>query len=535
MTILRRISLYVFCFLLALSWAGCSPPQVTASLASVQVTADGHSFQLQMPAGSTVEEALAKAGLALGSLDRVEPPLYTVLSDGARVNVVRVEEKFEVEQVVVPFERQTLRNEALPEGETRLSQPGANGLNEVTYRSLYENGVELSKSVVRTIVLQEATPEIVMVGSQTPFLSLPITGRLVYLSAGNAWMMEKNTGNRRAVVTSGDLDGRVFMVSPDGKWLLYTRNPGVEGTINTLWAARLAEGADQIVEFKVANVIHFAGWSADSTTVAFSTVEPRATAPGWQANNDLTMIGISANGFLSKPRPVTEVNAGGVYGWWGTSFAWAPDGKSLVYSRPDSIGLVNSMNGETRPLLELLPLQTGGDWAWTPGVGWGPDGKVLYTVLHTAPENSPSPEVSPVFDLAAIPLEGGAPVTLVSQVGMFAYPVTSPLQAVQRGEMVENAFQVAFLQAITPGQSETSRYRLVVVDRDGSNRQVVFPPDGATGLDPQRVSWSPQLLEDEGAFMIALVYQQNIWLVNMASGLAQQITGDGQTTRLDWR
>ena len=53
-----------------------------------------------------------------------------------------------------------------PMGQTRLVQAGVNGKQELTYRRVLENGVEISKSVVKTVVLQDALPEIMMVGAQ---------------------------------------------------------------------------------------------------------------------------------------------------------------------------------------------------------------------------------------------------------------------------------------------------------------------------------------------------------------------------------
>ena len=77
-----------------------------------------------MTAGSTVTQAFQAAGIALGNLDRAEPPLYTVLNNGDSIKLTRVAEIFETEQIVIPFERQIVRNETLPEGETRLVQAG---------------------------------------------------------------------------------------------------------------------------------------------------------------------------------------------------------------------------------------------------------------------------------------------------------------------------------------------------------------------------------------------------------------------------
>src|SRR5678810_1275972 len=107
---------------------------------------------------------------------------------------------------VLPFERQVVRNESLPEGETRLVQAGVNGKEELTYRRVLENGAEISKSIVKSVTLQEAVPEIMMVGAQSSFAPLPIPGHLVYLAGGNAWIIDTSTANRTPLVTTGDLD-----------------------------------------------------------------------------------------------------------------------------------------------------------------------------------------------------------------------------------------------------------------------------------------------------------------------------------------
>ena len=518
--------------------ASCAAPQVTQSEMSITLSADGVSQEFKVPAGTTVQEALDLVSLTMSPLDRVEPPGFTLLTEGTQVRVIRVEEEFSVEQVVIPFEQQVLRNESLPEGERRLIQPGINGLQEITNRRVFEDGVEVSNSPVKTVIVEEAIPEIVMVGSQSPFASIPIPGRLVYISAGNAWVMEGSTGIRRPVVTTGDLDGRVFRLSPDGEWLLFTRNEEADETINSLWVASLDETEDLLIDLEVQNVIHFADWSPRSSqTLAYSTVEPRSTAPGWQANNDLHLITFSTNGWISRRSQPLEANSGGLYGWWGSTFAWAPDGRQMAIARPDGVGLLDLRDEEIISLLEITPLQTNSDWAWVPGLAWGPAGNVVYTVDHAPPQGVETVEESPFFDLAAISLQGGPPLSLISEVGMFAYPSPSPMHDPD-SELV--TYQVAYLQAIFPNQSETSRYRLVVMDRDGSNRRMLFPPEGAPGIEPQTVSWSPTPLQSNDAtaaedFALALVYQDNLWLVDPQTGDTWQLTGDNLVRGVDWR
>jgi hypothetical protein len=115
---------------------------------------------------------------------------------------------------------------------------------------------------------------------------------------------------------------------------------------------------------------------------------------------------------------------------------------------------------------------------------------------------------------------------------MFAYPIASPAKELLSGE---KSYQIAFLQAIFPVQSETSRYRVVVMDRDGSNRKVLFPEEGSPGLDPQELVWSPQALKEQGNLVIAVLSENNLWFVDSVSGQAWQITGDGLTSRVDWK
>src|SRR5512141_1856870 len=154
------LSRFIFSGLLAISLlVSCRSPQVTSADITISITADGESHNVTIPAGSTVTQALQSAGITVGNLDRVEPPPYTVLGDGNSIKLTRVKEVFETEEKSVPFEKQIVRNESLPEGETRLVQAGVNGKEELTYRRVLENDVELSKSIVKSVTLQEAVPE----------------------------------------------------------------------------------------------------------------------------------------------------------------------------------------------------------------------------------------------------------------------------------------------------------------------------------------------------------------------------------------
>ena len=523
-----------FLTILAFMMAGCGQIQpAPSSVFHVTITAQGEMQTIEIPAGTTAREALAQAGIEISSLDKSNPPLYTVLQEGDNVVFIKVEEEYSVEEDVIPYDTQQLRNESLAEGERRLIQPGENGLIEKTYRILFEDGVEVSRSLSSTVVISEPVPEIVMVGSQSPFTVVPIPGILAYISAGNAWVMRENTGLRQPIVTTGDLDGRVFSISNDGRWLMFTRSSEEEDTVNTLWIAEIETGGEKLFDLGVENIIHFADWTPGTTTgIGFSTAEFNPGPPGWQANNDLQFVNFSEDsGWTTTPREKVEQNLGGLYGWWGTEFFYSPDGNKMAYARPDGIGLVDLEYGLLNELDAALPVQTRSDWAWIPAIAWAPESDYLFFIDHIEQEGLTAGEDSQVFDLAVYPFRGGAPVSVVSDVGMFGYPQLSPMLTLDSGE---RTFQVAFLQAIEARQSRTSLYQLMLMDQDGSNVRRIFPGSSSQGLTPHQFYWLPWYAVEDYPLYLTLIYQGDLWLVNMESGEAQQLTGDGLVTALDW-
>jgi len=280
--------------------------------------------------------------------------------------------------------------------------------------------------------------------------------------------MDSNTGNRRCVVCTGDLDGRIFSLSPDGRLLLLTRlSPSdIANSINTLWAVSTRSDPASLIDLGVENIVHYAEFSPDSSSIAYSTAEWREAAPGWQANNNLYEMPVSTSGFVGEPHLDLEANSGGMYGWWGTIFSWSPQQDYFLYSRPDSVGLVYPLDGTQTVLHNILPYQTGGYWAWVPGTAWSPDGSVIFTVDHLSVASANGGEYQE-FDLIGLPVDGGETIELVKNVGMFAYPVASPLKSPSdqsSGDQGARTFSLAYLQAIFPDQSETSGYRLFIIN-----------------------------------------------------------------------
>ena len=526
--------------LLSFSLYSCSSPKITQELLSVTIAADRKVIQVKVPAGSTVQQALENSQIAIGELDRVQPSLSAELSEGSEIIVTRIREELYTRQVIIPFTYQEFMNEALPEGEKRLSQAGVNGLQEETYRRILENEIEVSNEIVQTTIITEAIPEVVMVGSQSLTNAVYLPGKLAYLSAGNAWIIENTSANRKLVVSTSDLDGRIFSLSKNGKFLLFTRRSKDEYSINKLWMASLEHDPIKIIDLEVDNIVHFAEFSQDSSWVAFSTAEWREAPPGWQANNDLYMLNVNNDSALAAPSMLLPTNSGGIYGWWGNGYSWSPDQSNILFMRPDGIGIIGTTSGTQTQLLSINPYQTGADWAWVPAAAWSPDGTVIYAVDHNPPDSEGTQ--SSQFNLIAFPPFDGTAVTLKESVGMFAYPIPSPINVNAEnihpapGEVQsQDMYSVAYLQADAPEESATSKYSLYLMDPDGLNSHRIFPPENTPGLDPQHVVWSPVVMGDSRNYSIALIYNGNIWIIDSGTGVAQQLTVDGLADRIDWR
>ncbi len=517
--------------------AGCTRLAIPLAVApsgpaTITLVADGERRTLTTNA-ATVSQALAEVQIHLGELDQVDPAENLPLEEGMVITVVRVIEQFVTAESVVPFQQQLVRNEGLPEGDRRLLQAGREGSELAVYRIEYRDGVEVDRRMVRRQILDSALPEIVMVGVKGTVTPVSILGTLAYISGGNAVIMRGSTAYRDAIVTSGDLDGRVFSLSPDGGFLLCTRSVPASGPatnmvapFNSLWlvSTTRATGPVRTISTGVENVL-WADWSPEGGEIAYSTAVPIPQPPGWEANNDLWLARWDQrSGFRAEQ--LLEVSSGGLYGWWGARYAWSPNGRYVAYGRADQVGILDTWTGELSVLGRHDVYHTYSEWVWTPTPAWSPDSQFVAAVVHGPPVGGEAPEDSPAFDLWVWGMSGQVSVPLMERVGMWGMPSWSPARPMGS----EQASQVAFLQANEPLESSVSRYVLWIIDRDGSDGRALFPAAGEIGLRPQPVAWSPQ------ADQIALVYGGDLYLVGTGPGdqRGRPLTSDGVNSNPVW-
>jgi hypothetical protein len=559
----KRPALTIIAILVLLIASACQPANEETGPSITLVTENG-TQTIVLNGEITVNDVLRRAGVTPDDNDRVNPPGYVQVADGMTITVVRVDEENVVVEESIPFERRTTLNDGLPAGDTQLLQAGVNGVAEVTYRITYENGIEVARSEIRRVIITTPQDEVVMVGSRGELPTVTVNGTLAYLSGGNAWIIRQNSANRRPLTLDGGLDGRVFDLSADGARLLFTRAP--EGTLldtaeegdatatpegtgpfNVLWVVfDTTDMESEPIRIDLENILYAEWVPGAERTIAYTTAEPRPSFPGWQANNDLWIAQLSLNGAAVQRRQVLEPSSGGVYGWYGTQFAFTPDGETMAWAQPDAVGILAPLSDDeeggeptptslaegsvlpgsfTREALVNFAPHNAYDFVWLPGLSWASDGQLLLTTIHGAPLGSEAPEDSPVFDLIAIHPFQHYTIDLTPRVGMWAAPQFSPPRT---PDEITPGISIAYLQAIDPLDSVVSSYRLAVMDRDGSNRRVIFPPEGEPGLSAQVFAWSPD------GRQIALVRQGNLFLVDVVTGLAQQLTADSLSSTPQW-
>ena len=172
-------SKFILLILLAFILAACDTTVTPPQLIQVSILVDGGEIQQEAQAGSTVGEVIRAAGVELNELDRISPDEVSLISEGMQIEVIRVIEEFEIEEVTIPFEQQMQPSELLSEGDVQTLQLGENGWQEITYRRLYENGVEVSRNPIRSVIVKEPVPQIMLVGVQSAFFPQDLEGRLV--------------------------------------------------------------------------------------------------------------------------------------------------------------------------------------------------------------------------------------------------------------------------------------------------------------------------------------------------------------------
>jgi len=518
-----RIAFLLFSLCLYLL-AGCVAEEQSSLIVSLVVDGQERAYPQSSPI--TVGDFLGQVQVELGTLDDVTPPIYTQISDGMRVTVVRVSETEDCSTHDIAYQERRVPNEGLPAGEERVVQAGQSGVEETCFRVMIRDGVRQEPIPIRSTIITAPVDAVISFGPTGELDPVQIGGTLAYISNGNVWIIRGSSIDKRPLTTTGDVDNRVFSLTEDGRQLLFSRESTEETAFNRLWLINDTTGIGDAIPLVPENVISADWVPGDPNTISYSTGEKTGEAPGWRANNDLwTMRLDTTSGDSLNARSLVAASSTGLYSWWGTTYEWSPDGDQLAWVRADSLGLIDLSSGVFNQLLSYPVFNTRQPWSWRATVSWSPDSSLILTTVHGLPIGSESAETSPAFHVAVTDSTGAFNADIVQNAGIWSKPQYSPLLGAGEG-------YIAYLRArdLSNSISGSAEYDLVVADRDGSNARVLYPERGQAGLtaDSPFFTWSPD------GRQIAFIYGGNLWVVDVESGIANQLTLDRGASRPVW-
>lgn len=512
----------------------CRPGGEAPSI-DVTIVVDGTTVIHSLSRAVSVDQLLSGAGIELGPQDRISHPLVAQVEHDMLITIRRLREEEACEQQEIAFKRLVQPKEGAPPGGQQVGQLGRPGVEEACFRVTLEDDEEIARVLIADpVVVQAPIDEIIFTGPTEAVTPVAIVGRLSYINHGNAWTIRHNTVKKRQLTTGHNLDSLVFHQSEAGAYLVFSgETDPTDDFFNELWLVSTAgQGAPQ--RLSPTDVL-FAEWRPRShNTIAYSTGERSSNSVGWQALNNLWLMTIDLeSGRTTTIQEALPESSDGLLSWWGTNFAWSPLGNQLAWARPDGFGLVDMERRRLPSLAEYAVFNRATSWVWLSSLSWSQDGQLLASVVHGLPQGDEPAESSPIFDVVVTSADGRFAAKAVSAAGLWSAPSFSPEVSGSAGDGREGF--LAWLQAREPLNSMNSDYDLLVADRDGSNERRLFPPAGAEGirkqdfgLAPKDYAWSPD------ARHIAAVYRGDLWLIDVQTADAYQLTFDGGSSNPVW-
>ncbi|MBE6929116.1 MAG: DUF348 domain-containing protein [Ruminococcaceae bacterium] len=205
------------------------------------IDVDGKRIELRTD-GGTVSEALAKAGVTLGSRDILSCEAGDEVYAGMQLRITRVTGKQETKDVLIKYEIQEVPNDRMMVGETIVLTEGINGSLRETWEVEYHDGVEVNRTLTSSVVTKEPTTAVVETGTyvlptvneESKTLSFDDgtvlnyskklnVGATAYTCEGKSFNITKTGTTARFGAIAVDprvipLNSKLYVQAPDGTW-----------------------------------------------------------------------------------------------------------------------------------------------------------------------------------------------------------------------------------------------------------------------------------------------------------------------------
>lgn len=113
----------------------------------------------------TVGELLTEHHIKLQAHDSVQPAADTPIAENQLIFILRNGVKISSSTSTIPMPIQTQYSQDLAFGEQAVRQQGSAGQQVTTYQDTLQNGQVVKQSIIQTVIVQPAVPEIVVVGT----------------------------------------------------------------------------------------------------------------------------------------------------------------------------------------------------------------------------------------------------------------------------------------------------------------------------------------------------------------------------------
>lgn len=115
---------------------------------------------------NTVDEILKDQNIKLGKRDFTYPELSEKVEPESSIRIYRMTEDTNVEESVIPFQKEITTTDDLEVGQTRVVQKGKDGLKNIHIKREYLNGIQISEIVEKEEIITEPVPQIIQRGSR---------------------------------------------------------------------------------------------------------------------------------------------------------------------------------------------------------------------------------------------------------------------------------------------------------------------------------------------------------------------------------